>query len=69
MRIDRCVCFQTTFAELKDQADESDARTIAELQQHVTFGHKCKMCHPYVRAMLRTGETVFSRVIREEDAS
>lgn len=68
MRIDRCVCFNETFSDLKARADASQAQTVPELQRHVAFGLKCKMCHPYVRAMLRTGETCFGRVIREKDA-
>jgi NAD(P)H-nitrite reductase large subunit len=67
MRIDRCVCFNETFADLKAEADANECRTLPELQQHVTFGRKCKMCHPYVQTMLRTGETHFNRVIQEDD--
>ncbi len=69
MRIDRCICFSVAFADLKTEAKASGARTVAELQEHATFGHKCKMCHPYVRTMLRTGETCFGRVIRDADAA
>lgn len=67
MRIDRCYCFQHTFADMKEVADEEHARTVEALQEHITFGHNCQLCHPYVRRMLRTGQTAFGRVIREED--
>ena len=65
MRIDRCVCFQKPFSLLKEIAKSRQCQTITELQREVVFGEKCKMCHPYVRRMLETGEVVFSEVITE----
>lgn len=67
IRIDRCVCFDVPFTELKEIADRTGARTVEELQVHRTFGMQCRLCHPYVRRMLRTGETVFDRVITEDE--
>ncbi|MEM1094135.1 MAG: (2Fe-2S)-binding protein [Bacteroidota bacterium] len=64
MQIDRCVCFQVRFAELKTLAETTAARDIPSLQAHCTFGQRCKLCHPYVRRMLATGETVFHEVIQ-----
>lgn len=67
MPIDRCYCYQQTFAALKDVADETGAASIKALQEHVLFGQNCELCHPYVRRMLDTGETSFEEVIRAED--
>lgn len=67
LQIDRCLCFGRTFAELADVAAVTDAATVAELQEHALFGRKCRLCHPYVRRMLRTGQTVFSSVVTAED--
>lgn len=67
MYIDRCYCFQRTFAALKEVAETEGANTIEALQEHVTFGKNCQLCHPYVRRMLRTGEVAFGRVLTEED--
>jgi bacterioferritin-associated ferredoxin len=67
MPIDRCVCYQERFAALKQVAEATGADSVDALQQHVAFGLGCGMCHPYVRRMLRTGETAFDRVIRPED--
>lgn len=67
MRIDRCLCFQETFADLRAVADATGADTVEALQQHAVFGLKCRLCHPYVRRMLRTGAVVFHEVVREED--
>ena len=66
MRIDRCVCFQVLFSELKQRALKTGAGTIEELQREVDFGLRCRLCHPYVRRMLRTGETAFSEIISDE---
>ena len=67
MNIDRCYCFERTFAELKKVAAESGAESVEALQEHVVFGMNCELCHPYVWRMLRTGETAFGQVIRAED--
>ena len=67
MNIDRCYCFQQPFAALKIVADETGAQSVAALQAHVEFGQRCTLCHPYVRRMLRTGETVFHEIVTEAD--
>jgi bacterioferritin-associated ferredoxin len=67
VHIDRCYCFGKRFAELKAIADATGAATVAELQEHAVFGHNCRLCHPYVRRMLRTGETVFHQIVTAED--
>jgi bacterioferritin-associated ferredoxin len=67
MRIDRCYCFQKTFADLKVVAEKTGAATIEDLQRHAVFGRQCRLCHPYVRRMLRTGETVFGEIVQEAD--
>lgn len=67
LRIDRCMCFGRTFAELAVLAAETGARSVPELQAHVAFGQKCGLCRPYVRRMLRTGQTVFGQIVTAED--
>ncbi len=67
VHIDRCYCFGRTFAELKAVAEETGAERVEELQEHAAFGHNCKLCHPYVRRMLRTGRVVFHEIVTAED--
>ena len=67
LRIDRCMCFGKTFADLADVAEATGASTVAALQEHALFGRKCALCHPYVRRMLRTGQTVFGQVVTDAD--
>ena len=57
--VTKCVCYEKTFAELKTIAGQVGATTVEALQRHVEFGHNCQLCHPYIRRMLLTGETVF----------
>lgn len=66
MRIDRCYCFKQTFDELCQRAAETGSQTLEELQAHVQFGERCKLCHPYIRRSLRTGETAFSEILTED---
>ena len=67
MHIDRCYCYQELFTDLKRIADAEDMQTVEALQEHVVFGHNCKLCHPYVRRMLRTGAVTFDHVVTEAD--
>jgi bacterioferritin-associated ferredoxin len=67
MTIDRCYCYEQTFADLKAVADETGSDSVEALQQHVTFGENCQLCHPYVRRMLATGDTVFHEVLEDDD--
>ena len=68
MNIDRCYCYDQTFADLKAIAEAEGVDSLSQLQEHVTFGENCQLCHPYVRRMLATGQTVFHEVL-EADAS
>lgn len=73
MKVDRCVCFQVPFrclaalaAPLPCPAAELSDR-MAELCQKSPFGQGCQMCRPYVRRMLRSGQTVFFQAISPKD--
>lgn len=65
MTLNRCVCFNQTFAKLKEIAQSNGCDTLEALQGHIPFGENCGLCRPYVRRMLQTGETVFREVIKE----
>lgn len=67
VNIDRCTCFQVTFEELWEIAARTGAESVEDLQNHREFGLQCRLCHSYVRRMLRTGCTAFDRIITEED--
>lgn len=58
MPVDRCVCHCVPFTELKELA-EAGMDTIDQLADETGCGTGCGMCEPYVRLMLKTGETSF----------
>jgi NAD(P)H-nitrite reductase large subunit len=64
--VDRCVCFDRSFAELLAVADATGATTLEALQEETAFGLACRICNPYVRRMLRTRETSFSELLVDE---
>jgi bacterioferritin-associated ferredoxin len=69
MTIDRCYCYDQTFSHLQEVTEDTGASSLEELQEHVTFGENCQLCHPYIRRMLETGQTVFHEVIDDESGS
>ena len=61
MKVDRCVCFEVTFTELKAYADEHGC-DFGGLAARFGCGRGCGLCIPYIRRMLATGETSFTLV-------
>ncbi len=57
--VTRCVCFGKKFTELIKIAEKHNINKLEDLQKHVRFGENCKRCHPYVKMMLKTGQTKF----------
>lgn len=64
--VDRCVCFNRTFSEIKEISDKYNIKTISELKKYITFGENCRLCIPYVELMLKTGKTEFEPVNFED---
>jgi bacterioferritin-associated ferredoxin len=64
MKVDRCICHEITFAEIKRVATEKKLGRIKEIQENKIACTNCKLCVPYVELVLETGETVFDRSIR-----
>ena len=65
--IDRCICYDRTFAEVRVAAVTDDL-TMDEITKRFGCGSCCGVCRPYLERMLETGETVFHQIIvaREE---
>lgn len=68
MRIDRCICRETTFEELKRIARLNGADDVESLQKVIKFGDTCRLCQPYVREMLASGKTVFFEILASADS-
>lgn len=67
IQIDRCVCFKRSFSELQVAAQEAGLTDVDGLREHIQFGMHCGLCLPYVRRMLKTGESVFHELIMEDE--
>lgn len=59
MPVDRCICHEITFLQIKRIADENGYQTIEEIRENGLACKKCKMCEPYIKEMLKTGKTSF----------
>jgi hypothetical protein len=64
MKVDRCICHEITFAEIKQIATKRKLDCVQEIQKSGIACTNCKLCVPYVDLVLKTGETVFDRSIR-----
>lgn len=59
MPVDRCICHEKPFKEIKKIIKEKGYNSLEEIQKAGVSSTSCKMCEPYIRAMLKTGETSF----------
>lgn len=66
MRIDRCVCTDTTLADIVAMA-RTEGLSLTQLEDRLGCGTGCGLCRPYVRRALRTGVTVFQQIVHEAD--
>ena len=72
LAVDRCICFDLSFAELKRIA-AAGRLDFEALQRATRCSTNCALCEPYIRLMLATGRTAFSvlapvevdRILRE----
>ncbi|MBM4282820.1 MAG: (2Fe-2S)-binding protein [Deltaproteobacteria bacterium] len=67
MCVDRCVCFDRSFVDLLSIARRTGAASLEALQEETEFGLACRICNPYVRRMLRTGQTTFDALLSHVD--
>lgn len=58
--VNRCICHDTSFEEIKEHSEKNGFTTVKELQVEGLCITKCKMCAPYLELMLKTGETSFT---------
>lgn len=56
MAVTRCVCYEITLEELKRIASETGC-SFDELSEKTGCCTGCGLCEPYVRLMLKTGQT------------
>jgi bacterioferritin-associated ferredoxin len=61
-----CVCKATSFEELLARATASNW-DLADLMRETGCGAQCGLCRPYLRRMLRTGQTAFHELLTADD--
>ncbi len=66
MKIERCVCTQRPFAGLLEQA-RADGLSLRQLAETTGASACCTMCGPYLRRCYRTGQTVFTQLLDQDD--
>lgn len=57
--ITRCVCYSVKFEELKRIAEDKGITSFETLRDERACGMRCKMCVPYIKKMLETGQVEF----------
>lgn len=64
--VSRCICMRMPFVDLLSLARDHDW-DLADLMRETGCGDQCGLCRPYLRRMLRTGETEFRELLKEHD--
>ena len=66
LKIDKCICSNITFSEVKKIAQLINAKDIIDLQEKIDVARNCRLCVPYLKEMLNSGETEFHKLILEK---
>lgn len=59
MSVNRCICHQILFSELRAMAHDKGFTQIEDFQRESICSTKCKLCIPYIKRMLQEGITEF----------
>jgi len=57
--VNKCVCNDITFEEMKNIMKENNLKSIEELIKIKSVASNCKLCLPYIKKMIETGNTKF----------
>jgi bacterioferritin-associated ferredoxin len=66
VRVTGCICKATPFEVLLPQA-RAHGWDLADIMRETGCGGQCGLCRPYLRRMLRTGETVFHELLTSDN--
>ena len=61
-----CICMRMPFDRLLPLA-RAGGWDLADVTRETGCGGQCGLCRPYLRRMLRTGETAFRELLGEDD--
>jgi bacterioferritin-associated ferredoxin len=65
--VSACICKAAPFDVLLPQA-RAHRWDLSDLMRETGCGAQCGLCRPYLRRMLRTGETAFYQLLTPDDA-
>ena len=65
MRIHRCICTRQSFDDLLAQAHDH-GWSLEQLAAATGAGTHCGLCRAYLQRGLRTGETEFHEILRDQ---
>lgn len=65
--VSRCICRDLAFSELLPRA-RAAGWSLHDLMSETGAGAQCGLCRPYLRRMLRTGETAFHQLLTEDQS-
>lgn len=57
--INRCICSNISFENVKEIAKSEEYATVKDLQNNSVCCLHCELCRPYIEKMLETGKTSF----------
>ncbi len=63
VNITKCICYDTTFEEMKKIMIERNINTLDELKEVKMVAANCRLCIPYICKMIETGETKFNTIL------
>lgn len=66
MPVNRCICHQISFSDIKTIADARGLTTVHELKAEKICSTNCRLCEPYIRKLLQTGKTSFQPILEIE---
>jgi len=58
-KVNRCICSNISFEEIKKIAEKHDFSTVEELRDNGICANNCRLCERYISRMLQTGKTAF----------
>jgi bacterioferritin-associated ferredoxin len=65
--VSRCICRNIAFSELLPRA-RAAGWALEDLMGETGAGAQCGLCRPYLKRMLRTGETVFHELLTMDNS-
>ncbi len=63
--VDKCVCCDRKFSDMKQIIDRENITTIEGLRRRIMFGISCGLCLPYIKMIFTTGKTEFEPIPSE----